>query len=119
MREHIAQVHEGKKREKKRTRNLKCSSCGYKSETRRGMLKHITLQHNGQNVQIINVAPKKALFEKAKEDHKKSIRQIMEGSIVDPTKVENQILQSIKEESVYMEEMEGNDRTAAGPMGHL
>ena len=71
MREHIAQVHEGKKREKKRTRNLKCSSCGYKSETRRGMLKHITLQHEGQNVQIINVAPKKALFEKAKEDHKK------------------------------------------------
>ena len=37
QREHIAQVHKGKKRESKRNQHLKCSSCGYKSETRYGM----------------------------------------------------------------------------------
>ena len=39
--------------------DLKCSSCGYRSETRYIMKKHIAQQHKGQNVKYINMTSKK------------------------------------------------------------
>ena len=48
------EVHEGKKPESKINQHIKCSSCGYRTETKDRMNKHITQQHKEQNVKIIN-----------------------------------------------------------------
>ena len=104
MQEHNAQVHEVKKRIQIRTRHLKCSRCGYKSDTNMGINKHIRKHHEGENVKIINIAPEKAL--------KKSVRKMKE-LIVDPSEIENQIFDPIKTEDVYMDnaENEFNEET--------
>ena len=95
--EQTPQVHEVKKRKQIRTRHLKCSICGYKSDTSHGINKHIFKFHEGIKVKIINVAPKKAL--------KKSIREMKEF-IIDPSEIENQILDTIMTEEVYMDNAE-------------
>ena len=81
--EHIAQVHEGFKHESKRNQHLKCSSCGYRSETRYGMNKHITQQHKDQNVKTINTAPRKAKIPR-KENQK-----LLDDNILDLSKNSN------------------------------
>ena len=53
--------------------NLKCSSCGYKSETRYRMKKHIAQQHMGQNVKFINMASK---WHETRSSIDKSLHQV-------------------------------------------
>ena len=77
--EHIVQVHEGKIRESKRNQHLKCSSCGYRSETRYGMNKHITQQHKDPNVKTINTAPTKAKISCTENQKPLDIRKEIEA----------------------------------------
>ena len=59
--------------EKSNKIDLKCSSCGYRSETKYRMKKHIAQQHKGQNVKFINIASK---WHQTRDSIEKSLHQI-------------------------------------------